>query len=74
MRKITIRVETETDKDYYTRQTLYANDSEIAYVSDLSECPEDAIIGRDLVDCSDIKRWIEYGYDAAKRGDELIFK
>lgn len=73
MSKIILKVETENE-DYYTTQTLFANDQSIASVSDLSECPEDAIIGRDLVDCNDIKKWIKYGYDAAKRGDELIFE
>lgn len=73
MSKIILKVETENE-DYYTTQTLFANDQSIASVSDLSECPEDAIIGRDLVDCNDIKEWIKYGYDAAKRGDELIFE
>lgn len=74
MRKITIRVETGTDEYYYTSQTLFANDEKIASVTDLTDCPEDAIIGRDLVDCNDIKDWIKYGYDASKRGDELIFE
>lgn len=73
MSKIILKVETDTS-DYYTSQTLLANDQEIASVSDLSECPEDAIIGRDLVDCDNIKGWIQYGYDAAKRGDELVFE
>lgn len=73
MSKIILKVVTE-DEDYYTTQTLFANDQSIASVSDLSECPEDAIIGRDLVDCNDIKSWIKYGYDVAKRGDELIFE
>lgn len=73
MSKIILKVETE-DEDFYTTQTLFANDQSIASVSDLYECPEDAIIGRDLVDCNDIKGWIQYGYDAAKRGDELVFE
>ncbi len=73
MSKIILKVETETN-DYSTSQTLLANDQTIAAVSDLSEYPEDAIIGRDLVDCDDIKDWIQYGYDAAKHGDELIFE
>lgn len=74
MAKIILRVETVEEEDYYTYQTLYANEQEIASVGDLSECPEDAIIGRDLVDCKDIAYWIMYGYDAAKRGYELIFE
>ena len=74
MKKIVIRVEEDNDDDCFTSQTLFENDVEIANVSDLCDCPEDAIIGRDLVDCNDIQEWIKYGYDAAKRGDELIFK
>lgn len=74
MKKIVIRVEEDNDDDCFTSQTLFANDEEIANVNDLCDCPEDAIIGRDLVDCNDIQKWIKYGYDAAKRGDELIFE
>lgn len=74
MKKIVIRVEEDNDDDCFTRQTLFANDEEIANVNDLQDCPEDAIIGRDLVDCNDIQEWIRYGYDAAKRGDELVFE
>ena len=74
MKKIVIRVEEDNDDGFFARQTLFANDEEIANVSDLQDCPEDAIIGRDLVDCNDIKEWIKYGYDAAKRGNELIFE
>ena len=74
MKRIILRVESNTDEGWYTNQTLFANDEEIASVADLTDCPEDAIIGRDLVDCNDIKDWIKYGYDASKRGDELIFE
>lgn len=74
MKKIIFRVEENIDDDCFTRQTLFEDDVEIANVSDLCDCPEDAIIGRDLVNCNDIQEWIKYGYDAAKRGDELIFE
>ena len=73
MATIKIKVVEDTD-DYGDRsQTLLMDDVEILSVCPLYECPEDAIIGRDLVDCDDIQGWIEYGYDAAKNGDELIF-
>ena len=37
-------------------------------VSNLSECPEDAIIGRDLFDASDYLRAVKYGIALAKQG------
>lgn len=74
MKRIILRVESDTDEGWYASQTLFANDEKIASVTDLTGCQEDGTIGRDLVDCNDIKDWIKYGYDAAKRGDELIFE
>lgn len=73
MAKIVIKVVDDSSSEY-SRQTLFINNEEAATVSDLYECPEDAIIGRDLVDCNDIQYWIQYGYNAAKLGDELIFE
>ena len=51
-------------------QYLYDLDSglEIFSVSDLSECPEDAIIGRDLTDAGNIVDFIELGIKYAKEG------
>ena len=40
-------------------------------IHSLSECPEDAIIGRDLIDGNDLIAAIKLGYEAAKRGDTL---
>ncbi len=74
MKRIILRVESDTDEGWYTSQTLFANGEKIASVTDFAGCQEDGTIGRDLVDCNDIKDWIKYGYDAAKRGDELIFE
>ena len=54
----------------YQTQYLYDLDSglEIFSVSDLSECPEDAIIGRDLTDARNIVDFIELGIKYAKEG------
>lgn len=38
----------------------------------LCECPEDAMIGRSLIDGFQILEAIRMGYEAAKRGEELI--
>lgn len=37
----------------------------------LCECPEDAVIGRDLIDGHDIAAAIRLGYEAGKRGETL---
>ena len=43
------------------------------FVTDLYECPEDAVIGRDLFDASDFIRAIQLGFRIAKRGyDEIV--
>lgn len=41
-------------------------------VSNLSECPEDAIIGRDLFDASDYIRAVRFGMELAKAGYDDI--
>lgn len=40
----------------------------IFWVNNLCECPEDAIIGRDLFDASDFINAVEYGMNLAKLG------
>lgn len=41
------------------------------HVRALYECPEDAIIGRDLVSCGDILEAIKLAYEAGKNGEEF---
>jgi hypothetical protein len=41
-------------------------------VCNLCECPEDAIIGRDLFDANDFIRAVELGFRIAKRGYDKI--
>lgn len=66
-----IRLNTEKDSNGSPIHTLFINDSEAEYIRDLSECPEDAHIGRDLIDGNDIIEYIKMGYEAAKLGDAL---
>jgi hypothetical protein len=40
-------------------------------VSSLSECPEDAIIGRRLVSCVSIAAYMKEAYEVGKRGEDL---
>ena len=43
-------------------------------VGPLSECPEDAIIGRDLIDCCQVSRFMAEAHEAGKRGEPLNIK
>ena len=67
-----VEVKTSQSKYGYSRNVVLVDDKKIAHIQDLSESPEDAIIGRDLIDGNDIVRYIEMGYAAAKRGEELL--
>lgn len=44
------------------------------YVRPLCECPEDAIIGRDLISCGTIINYMKMAYEAGKNGEELIIE
>lgn len=59
------------DGDRLARHEVKVDGKSVARIYPLCECPEDAIIGRDLIDGNDIFGYIKMGYDAAKRGEEL---
>lgn len=59
------------DSEGYINQSLFINGKVVSYVYPLYDCPEDAIIGRDLKDCEDLANYIKRGYEAAKNGEEL---
>lgn len=50
---------------------MYIDDKYVVGVASLSECPEDAIIGRSLISCSDICEYMKLAYDAGCRGEEF---
>jgi len=50
-------------------EVMYINGVESLNVHGLSECPEDAIIGRDLVDCTDVASFMKQA-----SGKEVIYK
>lgn len=41
------------------------------WMYNLNDCPEDACFERDLVDSSDIVRFMEIAYEAGKNGEKL---
>jgi len=63
-----------SDGDYGdTREWLIINGKQRLCVGPLCECPEDAIIGRDLVSCNDVVNYMKEAYDAAKKGEAFNF-
>ncbi len=50
------------------RQEVYDGERQLFRVHDLTDCPEDAIIGRDLFDAYDWLRAVRYGMELAKQG------
>jgi len=68
----------EDSYDYSTSHRLIVKDGAKIIreegISPLSECPKDAIIGRDLIDGDDLINFIKLGYKAGKEGFELNFE
>ena len=61
------------DEDEYGEvfyQKLYDKEEQVTFftVSNLNECPEDAIIGRDLFDAADYIKSVRRGIKLAKQG------
>lgn len=71
--KVVLKISGE-DKDDGPRHEVEIDGKFYRKVSPLCECPEDAIIGRDLVDGNDICKYIQMGFDAAKRGEDLTME
>lgn len=75
MKQYLINFSDNDDYEYHAQEVWSDDEEENVYfrVSDLCECPEDAIIGRDLFDGHDFIRAIKLGFSIAKRGyDEII--
>ena len=64
-----IDIYTWEDDEGYKRQALYIDEVDRKYVGPLCECPEDAIIGRDLIDCEDLLIYFKAVYETAKKGE-----
>lgn len=59
-------------EDWSTTETLIINGVEAYEVNDLNECPEDAIIGRDLVSANDMLGMLQE-YAHLFQGDVKVF-
>lgn len=65
----------ENGDDYSAAQKVWTSnpDEKVSfYVQNLNECPEDAIIGRDLFDAGDFIEAVKLGFRIAKRGYDKI--
>jgi hypothetical protein len=62
----------ETNEDYECRQVMYIDGERECWVGPLE--PEDAIIGRGLHSCVDIKDYMEKAYEAGKNGEAFEYE
>jgi hypothetical protein len=66
-----VEVISTTDIDGYERERMIINGKESVNVGPLCECPEDAIIGRDLISCIEILDLMRIAFEAGKSGESL---
>lgn len=66
-----IKVIEGTNSDQAIWQRMLINGEEALSVYPLYECPEDAIIGRDLVSCSEVVGFMRRAYEAGKNEEEF---
>lgn len=59
------------ERHYQTRHILFINGKWVRSIVPLNECPEDALIGRDLVDAHNIVEWMQLAFYAGRNGEEL---
>ena len=73
MKKI-LKLETDFYDGYITGERVYDDSNQIFSVYNLTECPEDATIWRDLFSSSDYLSAVRYGIRLAKQGyDEVEY-
>jgi hypothetical protein len=54
------------------REKMEVDGKNVFGVANLSECPEDARIGRDLTDSDQVVKLMQLAFDAGKNGEEFI--
>lgn len=77
MKTLTLKVYEKLDRynDYVRGHEIYYNEGGVSIDFDaynLNECPEDAIIGRDLFDAYDYIRALNKGIELAKMGYDQV--
>ena len=69
-----IKIEKSINPYEQRSQEMFINNESKVWVTDLTEDPEDAIIGRGLIDCEEIVSLMELAYKAGKNNEEFIVK
>ncbi|MCY8755645.1 hypothetical protein [Bacillus haynesii] len=69
---VTVKVVSGKGWEGFRRETLFINDIEVMHVGPLSECPEDAILERDLIGPSDFAELLE-NFLIEHRGKKVKF-
>lgn len=59
------------DGDGYARESMRVDGQNQLYVGPLCECPEDAIVGRDLIDCSTVLSYMRMAHRAGREQQPL---
>jgi len=59
------------NSELHAWEEMSINGKRCLSVYPLCECPEDAIIGRDLISCSEIMEYMREAYEAGRRGEEF---
>lgn len=73
MKKI-LELNTRIERNGVDFEEVFDGDKEVFSVYDLTQCPEDATISRDLFSASDYLRAVRYGIELAKQGyDEVEY-
>jgi len=70
---IYVTIISSEDRDGYCYERMYINDKSQISVSPLCECPEDAIIGRDLISCGEIADLMCDAVQWGIEGKKIIF-
>ncbi len=66
-----INIYTRTGRDELQRQRMEIDGKVRKHVHPLSECPEDAIIERDLTSCDEIAAFMVEAHAAGARGEAM---
>lgn len=64
-----ITIITGQNSDYCEWQKMKIDGKSACSVYPLYDCPEDAIIGRDLISCTQIAEYMRMAYEAGKNGE-----
>jgi hypothetical protein len=71
--EVIVKVNCSSNYDGEAHERLYINGRQRQSVGSLCECPEDAIIGRDLVSCCDIADFMEEAWKAGLAGEPFEY-